>query len=35
MIWTILIKVLANLIVIAIFLFGEFDNEYGKGRLMW
>jgi alpha-1,2-glucosyltransferase len=35
MLWTILIKAVANLIVIAVFLFGEFDNQYGKGRMMW
>lgn len=35
MIWTIIIKAAINLIVIGIFLFYEFDNQYGKGRYMW
>ena len=35
MIWTTLIKVVINLIVIGVFLFYEFNKGYGKGRLMW
>ena len=35
MIWTTLIKVVINVIIMGIFLFHEFDNKYGKGRLMW
>jgi hypothetical protein len=35
MIWTIIIKAIINVAVIGIFLFHEFDNQYGKGRYMW
>lgn len=35
MIWTIIIKGVINLGVFALFLVGEFDNEFGKGRIMW
>jgi hypothetical protein len=35
MIWTTSIKILINIIVFSIFLGWEFDNEYGKGRIMW
>ena len=35
MIWTIIIKAVINAVVIGIFLFYEFDNQYGRGRYMW
>lgn len=35
MIWTTLIKVFVNIVVFGIFLGYEFDNKYGKGRIMW
>lgn len=35
MIWTLLVKICANAVVIAVFLLYEFDNQYGKGRFMW
>ena len=35
MIWTTLIKVAGNVVIFGIFLLYEFDNNYGKGRLMW
>lgn len=35
MIWTTLIKGGVNVLIFSIFLFHEFDNSYGRGRLMW
>lgn len=35
MIWTILLKVFANLVIFSVVLFYEFDNNFGKGRIMW
>jgi alpha-1,2-glucosyltransferase len=35
MIWTTLIKGGVNVLIFSIFLFHEFDNNYGRGRLMW
>lgn len=35
MLWTILLKCLINAVVMTVFLFLPFDNEYGSGRFMW
>jgi alpha-1,2-glucosyltransferase len=35
MLWTTLMKVAVNVVIIGVFLLHEFSNKYGKGRLMW
>jgi hypothetical protein len=35
MIWTTIFKCVINALVLSLFLCWEFNNEFGKGRIMW